>query len=356
MGSLFSGKKTTKTDEQFDSGPSKFQQPFLQTAFDGAQQTFKSQQGTPFYQGDLYASLSPDARASLDRLKGFAFGTGLGGAGTLSSIGTTMAGSAGKAGSTVDDYLRIAAEDPTQSNIAAARAYAADPSIDAMVDASSRDVVRNLNEGTLPALNRQASAGGNINSSRAGIAEGLARRGAEDRVADISAGLRSDAFNRGLSLASQDRATRLQAMGSAADRYMGLAGTGMAALRTGADMGYDAFGQIAAADEADQGDRQGRADADYARWQGQDTRATDLLNRYYGIVGSNSWGQSGTRSGTTVETTTPSVMGTIAGLASTAAAFTPMGAAGGALKTAGGLSKIGSAASGAGALAKLFGR
>src|SRR3546814_4839567 len=84
------------------------------------------------------------------------------------------------------------------------------PSTQGIVEANSRDVVHNLNEETLPGIDRQATATGGITSSRAGVAAGIARRGAEDRVADISASIRGDAYNRGLSLAQGDRkSTRL---------------------------------------------------------------------------------------------------------------------------------------------------
>ncbi|WP_375292308.1 hypothetical protein [Sphingomonas melonis] len=321
MGGLFSGSKTTTQNQQTDSGPSKFQQPFLQGAFDAAQKEFQGKQGTPFYQGNLYAGMSDSAKASLESLKGYAAGQGLSAAGSLTKLGSGMAGYGDKAGATLDQYLATASEDPTKANMAAASEYAANPYVDGMIDANSRDVVRNLNESTLPTLNRTASATGNINSSRAGVAEGIARRGAEDRVADISASIRGDAYNRGLSLASQDRTQKLNAMGTAAQGYQGLAQTGIGALQAGTGAAYDAYKQIAGADALDQADRQGQADADYKAWQGNDTRGSDLLQRYYGIIGGNSWGSSGSTVGTTIQKENPSLFNSILGGASTVAAF-----------------------------------
>jgi hypothetical protein len=319
MGDLFGGSTTTKSSETTETGPSKFQLPYLQGAFNAAQGAFNSSSGTPFYKGDLYAGMTEEAKASLDALKGYASGTGLATAGQLSSIGQNLAGYAGKAGSTLDQYLAEASADPTQATIDAAGKYAANPQLDAMIDANSRDVVRNLNEQTLPTLNRAASGTGNINSSRAGVAEGIARRGAEDRVADISATLRGDAYNRGLSLAQNDRNTRLGALGTAASAYSGLAGQGIGALQAGAATGYGAYDQILGANEAEQADNQGKLDQDYAKWQGEDQRQWDLLNRYFGIVGANQWGQSGTSTGTSTQKTSQGLVGGLAGLAITGA-------------------------------------
>lgn len=321
MGNLFSGSSKQTNNSTTDTGPSKFQQPYLTDAFDAAKGNYNNSASTPFYQGDLYAGMSADAKATQERLKQFASTTGLGTANQLSSIGSSLAGYADKAGSTIDQFVTESNSDPTQANIDAATKYAANPQIDAMIDANSRDVVRNLNESTLPSLNRTASGTGNINSSRAGVAEGVARRGAEDRVADISASIRGDAYDRGLSLASQDRGQRLSALGSAASAYGSLAGTGISALKAGADTGYGAFDAMTGADALDQADRQGQASADYAKWQGQDTRSSDLLKRYFDIVGGNQWGQSGTSSGTTTSKDSSSIFNSLVGAGLTAASF-----------------------------------
>lgn len=317
MGGLFGGTTKQTTNSTTDTGPSKFQLPYLTDAFNAAQANFKTQQGTPYYQGQTFAGMSDGAKSTLDSLKDYASGAGLGAANTLSSIGSNLAGYATKAGTTIDDYLKAASEDPTQALTESAKAYAANPNIDALIDANSRDVTRNLNESTLPSLNRQASGTGNINSSRAGIAEGLARRGAEDRIGDISATIRSDAYNRGLDLASRERSNKLNAMGSAASAYQGLAGTGISALTSGVNAGYGAFNAINGANATEQADRQGQMDADFKKWAGEDTRNADLLKRYYDIIGSNAWGTSGTSSGTSTTKQSGGALSGILGLAST---------------------------------------
>src|SRR3546814_8743851 len=96
-----------------------------------------------------------------------------------------------------------------------------------MIDANSRDVVRNLNEETLPGIDRQATATGGINSSRAGVAAGIAQRGAEDRIADISSTIRGDAYNRGPSLAQGDRGAQLGALSTSAGLASNLTGQGI---------------------------------------------------------------------------------------------------------------------------------
>src|SRR3546814_17606188 len=110
-----------------------------------------------------------------------------------------------------------------------------------MIDANSRDVVRNLNEETLPGIDRQATATGGINSSRAGVAAAIARRGAEDRVADISASIRGEAKNRGLSLAQGDRAATLGALSTAQGPYGDSTGTGISSMGICNDLGIGEY-------------------------------------------------------------------------------------------------------------------
>jgi len=318
---LFSGSTTTKTNDKFDTGPSSFQSGYLTNAFDSATGIYNASKDTPYYQGDTYAGMSQEAKDALTKLKGYASGTGLDTANSLYTLGTSMAGYGDKAASTLDRYTAMAGADPTEANIASAQKYADNPYLDAQIDANSRDVTRNLTENELPSIDRAASATGNINSSRAGVAAGIARRGAEDRIGDISATLRGNAYNNGLSLAQSDRATNLSAMGNAANAYGNLASFGVDALGKSSDAAYGAYGAITGANSQEQADRQGQATADFQQWQGQDTRGSDLLSRYASIVAGNQWGQSGTSSGTNTAKGSGSILSQIMGAANTAASI-----------------------------------
>lgn len=71
-----------------------------------------------------------------------------------------------------------------------------DPSlINSQVDAYSRDIARNLGENVITGIRSADVATGNLGSSRGGIQEAIARRGAEDRIADFRGGLVSNAMN-----------------------------------------------------------------------------------------------------------------------------------------------------------------
>lgn len=298
MGDFFSGPKTqTSSTEKVDMGPSKFQRPFLDDAFGAAKDIYASSKDTPFYQGDTYAGMSAAQREAMDRMGNFASGQGFDTGQSISSLGQRMVAGAGdKAMTNLDRFTAMAGEDATGANIAAAGRYADNPHVQGMIDANARDVTRNLYENEIPGIDRAAAASGNINSSRTGIASGVAQRGAADRIGDISASIRGDAYNRGLTLAQNDRSTSLDAYGQAARGYSDLTGQGLSAIGQGMDMSYDGLGRQMDVNSMDQADRQGEMDAAFKKWAGNDTRKMDLLSRYQSIVGGNQWGQSGTTS------------------------------------------------------------
>lgn len=316
---LFGGSTTTTTNESFNSGPSKWQEGYLNTAFNGAEDIYNSQKGSAYYQGETYAGMSEEQKAALAKLRDYAGTNGLSAANQLGAVGSALAGSAGKATDAMDRYMAMAGEDATASNIEAATKYADNPYVASMIDANTRDVSRTLNEQTLPGIDRQASATGNLNSSRAGVAAGIARRGAEDRIADISATIRGNAYSQGLNLAQTDRANTLSAIGNAASGYLSQASTGLGALSAGNDAAYKAFDAVNSGYDQERADAQGKLDADFNKWKGEDSRESDLLSRYAEIVAGNQWGQSGTSTSKSKSKTTQSLLSGIAGAASTAA-------------------------------------
>lgn len=314
---LLSGPTTkTTSSEKFDTGPSAFQKPYLDSAFGAAQDIYNSKAGTPYYQGDLYAGMTPEQKASYDAMSAYAGGAGMQAGQAISNIGNSMITAAGdKAITNLDRFTTMAGEDATASNIEAANRYADNPYVSGMIDANSRDISRNLYENEIPGIDRAASSSGNINSSRAGVASGIAQRGAADRIGDISAQIRGNAYDRGLTLAQTDRSTKLDAYGRAAEGYSKMTGQGIDAVGRGTQMGYDALGHKMDVQDRFQQDKQGELDAAFAKWQGEDTRDFDLLNNYYNIIGGNQWGQSGTSTSKGTSTQSGGMFGQLLGAA-----------------------------------------
>lgn len=123
-------------------------------------------------------------------------------------------------------------------NAANAGQYMNNGLLNSQIDAASRDVVRNLQENQLTGIASNAAGTGNSGSSRAGVMAGIAARGAGDRIGDISASMRGQAYNTGLGIeanrASQNAGFQQQANLANQGAYNSM-------LQYGAGMGQNAF-------------------------------------------------------------------------------------------------------------------
>lgn len=284
-GGLLGSKKQTTSST---SAPWSAQQPYLKAGMQDAAYQYGQQRSSPYYSGDMYANMDPRTSQALQGL--FAYGPqGAANANALTGNGISLLASGGaNLGAASNRLSGFNPSDPTQANITNAGLYANNPALDGAIDAASRDVTRNLSEVELPGINRNSVSGGNTNSTRTGIAEGIALRGAGDRIGDIASNMRYDAYNNGLSLAEQARSTNqadwLQANSQLGALSNNAIAQGMAGIGNGQGLAYDNFDAQTAAGGLYQKDAQGNLDESFAKWQGQDMRAWDLLNRYQGMI------------------------------------------------------------------------
>ena len=106
------------------------------------------------------------------------------------------------------------------------------PALQQYIDLANQATTRGFRQGVLPSLRGQAVQVGNVGSSRAGIAEGLASQGLTQQIAQQTAGLASagygqglDAMGRGLALAPQTaglQTVRGDILTGAGEAYRGL--------------------------------------------------------------------------------------------------------------------------------------
>lgn len=294
-GGLFGSEpKSNKTTTS--SAPWKSQQPYLLGGFKGAAGDLAAKANTPYFQGDMYANMDPLMLEAINKSSTFARGQGDQLGQNFLSRGSPFLDQGGNFINSANALAGTQLGDPTQANIDAASRYADNPYMDGMIDSASRDVTRNLTEDVLPQINRNAVGGGNTNSTRTGIAEGLALRGAQDRIGDISSEMRGAAYDAGLSRAEAGRQfnegagldARIAGAGFQDQGY----GRGMDTTLQGIQQILNNYDVLGRAGGANQADAQGNLDEAFAKWQGGDTRMNDLLNRYMGLVTGNYGGQS----------------------------------------------------------------
>lgn len=275
--------------------PWKVQQPYLLAGFQGAKNNYQNAMQTPYYTGDLYATMNPMQRSAIEGTNAFATGAASDAASGLLNTSTGMLNPASTGMMDAGQgLLSSSMMDPTQANIASAGAYADNPYLSGAIDAASRDVTRKLTEQVLPGINRIGSATGNTNSSRTGIAEGLALRGAQDRIGDISATMRGDAYNRGMQTAEAARQANMQGMQSAGGLFNQAMDNASRGTAAGLAAGYGNLDAVARAGGMLQADQQGVLDAALQAYMNKQTQPSDWLNNYMTAI-------KGSYGGTTTE-------------------------------------------------------
>lgn len=150
--------------------------------------SFTEGMNNPVYQGETYAPMNPMMMNAF---------TGMGNFG-----GTAATAGANEFGATGGYGQGYAALNNALTNPNAAfdmgNSLANSTMADNLVNASTRDISRDLYENALPGADRRAVGSGNVNSVRAGIESGILKRGAADRAADVGAGIRNSLFNQGV--------------------------------------------------------------------------------------------------------------------------------------------------------------
>lgn len=207
-----------------------------------------------------------------------------------------------------------ASQDGTQTIISNAGQYADNPYLQDQIDSAIQDVTQSFDI-TKGVINDNASANGNMGSTRTALAENLALEDAMAAATDISTGMRSDAYNTGLNMAQTQYNTGFDQMLAANNQFANGAsiGTGMAA--TGYDIGnvagQQALGAQTLYQEQEQNEINGARDLAYSD--------LDLVNQYMAAVGGNYGGTTTTTAETPTASTAQTLLGAGLSLAGTGA-------------------------------------
>lgn len=300
-----------------------FQLPYLTDAMSKASGIYSQGAGN-LYGGDVLAGFRPEQVANFRNILGYAGGNTVPGQTAAAGGALTGAGIGGLTGA-LGGLGSFTPQGGTESNIAAARAYADNPAVGGMVDAAMRDARRGVYEDTLPQITRASALTGNTNSSTRGIREGIVERGLAEKTADVSAGIRGDLFNRGLQLAEGgrqfDNTATLDALSKRGTLGGSAAAMGLGSLGDSITQQLGLYGAAGTAGEGLRAGDQAALDAMRGKSEYGTDRLSQMLAQYYGIVGSNSWGSNSTGTKTT-ETETQASPWTIAGgLAGAAGGF-----------------------------------
>jgi len=238
--------------------PYNLKEPYYERLFEGAEGALNDALKTGTYTGSTYAGMDPMAREGFNYMANF-------GRGAMGNASGFMNQGQGFGSNYQNIYNRAAG--PTLDN--AVNYATSSPQANSLIDAAMRDSTRRLNEQTLPGISQAASATNNTNSSRAGIAEGIAQRAYDDRRADVA----SNVFDR---LSNQYIRSNTQDINNMMSANAGLKNT----YGIGFGMGPTIGNMLTGAGGAFQTDAQGQLDADRDLF---DRQRDFAMNQYQGF-------------------------------------------------------------------------
>jgi hypothetical protein len=236
--------------------------PYLEYGYKGGQAGLDYSLDKGAYTGDTYANMNDMSTAGYNYMNNF-------GMGQMNNAQNFMNQGSQFANNYSDLYNRAG-----QDAIGDATNYAINNS-SPLVQAAMRDSTRQLNEQTLPGINMAASGSGNVNSSRAGVADAVARRSYDDRMADVTSNIQDNLANRYLTQNQNQFANQMNANQALANTY-----------NQGFGMGGNIANMMTGAGNAFQTDAQNQINADKAQFEDDRDFQLNQYNKFMsGILG-----------------------------------------------------------------------
>lgn len=316
-----SGSSKQKTDQSSTQNPWGPQATYLEQAFGQGATNLGNANANSVAPTGFTAGMTPDQLATFHSMVGYGNNSNI--AGQTAGIGGASA--AAGANATNGALSGLMGFDPSASNnmdaiTAGGNAYAAKQDIPGQVAAAMRDATQQANDVTIPGQGVAAAATGNTNSSRAGIADGLVQRGLAQKAGDLSATLRANAFNTGAGLASNtaqsNNAARLGSLGTLGSLGGGATATGLSGLSGSIGDQGNLFNIANMGGAGQQAGQQATFDNQNQAYNFNQNAGSQALDNFMKTIGSNNWG--GTSTGTSTQTSTPSMWQVIGGLMNSA--------------------------------------
>ena len=279
LGLMGANRQAAAMDKQNEAMMAGFNQykPYVDANLKGSEGALNSVLDTGAYTGQTYAGPNAFQTGTANTMGNIG--------GNMMTTGNAMMGATNQFGNNANSLysqfqgLSNAAQ---QDRLANATAYAANNS-DSLVRTAMRDDYRNLMENTLTNNNLTASGTGNMNSSRAGVADAIAQRAYQDRQADVTAQIQNDLIDRSLAQQAQqfsDQSSALNSAGNANNQIMSAYNTGLNTLGEGANFGMNAGNTLQGFDQAALDDQRRRFE------DARDFEMNQRIQYQQGILGS----------------------------------------------------------------------
>lgn len=260
-----------------------YQSDYLDYGFDEAKKFYQA--GAPeYYPGDTYAGLNQTQIDALNQLGLFNPGS----ADNMFNMGGMMMGNMGGAMNALNNVANASAPQANMMTMEDINSYA--PMIDQMVNSATQQGMRTYNEQFMPQLNAAAAGSGNMGSSRAGIAQGVAQRGIAENAMNVGANAVNNLFNQGNNMNLANANLELNTMGQNLNAANAMAGMGLAGagLQAQADqLTQSGLNTNLAAGDIMQQDSQNQINADMDEYNYNQTSDMQFLQNYLSMINGN---------------------------------------------------------------------
>ena len=235
--------------------------PYVDAGLSGGQDAFNDVLNTGYYQGQTLADTNPYASTAANTMGGFAP--------SVMSSGFGLMNTGGAFGQNFSDLYNQAQQDSLSGAIDYANQNAG-----ALTDALMSDARRNT-QLAMQGNNMAASGTGNVNSSRAGIADAALNSELARQTAATGATVRNNLIDRKMNADAAAFGRSMDANRALADTF----GAGLNAMGTGAGFGMDAGRYL-------QGEEQNRLNDARARFEGNRDFSYNMYKDYMsGMLG-----------------------------------------------------------------------
>jgi hypothetical protein len=229
--------------------------PYVDANLEGGKSALTGVLNTGAYQGQTLAGANNFQTGTANTMGNYGMG--------MMNSGNAMMGNAAGFGNNANSLYgqyQGMANSAQQDRLGNAMGYAS-ANTGGLVDSAMRDDRRNLQENTLTGIDMAASGSGNMNSSRAGIAEAVANRAYDDRRADVTTNIQNSLIDRSLGQQAQqfqDQGSALQGAGQANDGLQSAYSMGMNTLGQGSNFGMNAGNSLQGYNQANLNDQRQR--------------------------------------------------------------------------------------------------
>jgi len=188
-------------------------------------------------QGLFNSGIGPINQTGMNTINGMAAGnTGITGpsaglSSTLNAGATAAAGQLGTFAGGLGAASQEAGQNPNSQILSNAQSIENSAPTQQAISSTNAQLQQVLNEQTVPQLNRDAASAGNLNSSRAGMAEAMANENEGIVQGNADASILNNAFNTGLGTANSEYGTQLN--GAINANTSGLNAAGNLGINTG---------------------------------------------------------------------------------------------------------------------------